>query len=107
MSRHPAPGKAADVATESWRPTTTLVRAALGSVALALVSVVTGRPDLLVLAAPLLVHAVCSLARRPGAVPEVRSRLAHETLHEGEGTTLEVAVDGGAEAEHAVLAVTL
>jgi uncharacterized protein (DUF58 family) len=91
----------------SWRPTTTLLRAALGSSALAVTAVVTGRPDLLVLAAPLLVHAACAIAARPGTAPQVRSRLAHSTLREGEGTTLDVEVGPADGAEHAVLAVTL
>ena len=98
---------AAGVVRASWRPTTSLLRAALASVAFAVVAVVTGRPDLLVLVAPLLVHAVWAVARRPVAVPEVRSRLAHETVREGEGTILEVEADGALGAEHAVLAVTL
>jgi uncharacterized protein (DUF58 family) len=99
---------AADVLrAAAWQPSTSLVRAALGSLALAVTAVVTGRPDLLVLATPLLVHAVCAVVRRPAAPPQVSSRLGHGTLREGEGTTLEVQVAGAEAAEHAVLAVTL
>ncbi len=49
----------------SWRPSTSLVRAASTSTALAMLALVTGRPDLLVLAAPLVVHSVAAFLRRP------------------------------------------
>jgi hypothetical protein len=47
----------------TWHPTPVLVRAGLGSAALSLLAVVLARPDLLVLATPLLVHAVGAVVR--------------------------------------------
>jgi uncharacterized protein (DUF58 family) len=91
----------------AWRPTPSLVRAALASTALAVTAAVVGRPDALVLAVPLLVPAVAAVRRRPTDPPRHTSRLSHTTIREGEGTVLEVEVDGASGAEHAVLAVTL
>jgi uncharacterized protein (DUF58 family) len=91
--------------THEWRPTDSLVRAGVCSVLLVLVAVLTGRPDLLVLGVPLLALAVASAATRPGTVPRASSRLLHQTLREGEGTTLRVRVDGAEDVEHAVVAL--
>jgi uncharacterized protein (DUF58 family) len=91
----------------TWQPTPALVRAALGSAALAVTAVVMGRPDLLVLAAPLLVHAVASVVRRPATVPTAGdAALGTEHVREGEGTTVRVRVDRADDVEHAVLALT-
>jgi uncharacterized protein (DUF58 family) len=87
-----------------WRPTAALVRAAVAGGALAVVAVLTGRPDLLVLAAPLLVHAVAAVARRPAAAPQATSSLGTDTLREGEGTTLDVVVDPADGVEQLVVA---
>ena len=89
-----------------WQPTTALVRAALASVTFAVVAVVTGRADLLVLAVPLLVHAVAAVVRRPGAVPVASSRLGTTSVREGEGTTLHVLLAGAEDLENALLALT-
>jgi uncharacterized protein (DUF58 family) len=91
--------------TPRWQPTATLVRAALGSSALALAAVVFGRPDLLVLAVPLFVHAVAAMTSRPGTTPAVRHWLLHRTLREGEGTTLRARITDAADVEHAVVAL--
>ena len=78
----------------TWHPTPALVRAALGSAALAVTAVVMGRPDLLVLAAPLLVHAVAAVVRRPATVPRAGDAvLGTDHVREGEGTTVRVLVD--------------
>jgi uncharacterized protein (DUF58 family) len=89
-----------------WRPTHALVRAGLVSATFAAVAVGFGRPDLMVLATPFLVHTVAVLLRRPTEEPRPSSRLAHRTIREGEaGTTVSVSVDGAGDAEHVVLAV--
>ena len=91
----------------AWHPTPVLVRAALGSAALAVTAVVMGRPDLLVLAAPLLVHAVAAVVRRPATVPRAGDAvLGTDHVREGEGTTVRVLVDHADDVEHAVLALT-
>jgi uncharacterized protein (DUF58 family) len=90
----------------SWQPTTALVRAALASVTFTVVGVVTGRADLLVLASPLVVHAVVAVARRPDAVPVASSRLGTTSVREGEGTTLHARLEAASGVEHALLALT-
>ena len=91
----------------SWRPTAALVRAATASGVFAVVAVVAGRPDLLVLAAPLVVHAACALGRRPRHVPTARAALGAGPLREGDGTVLRVTMDGCGPVEHVTLAATL
>jgi uncharacterized protein (DUF58 family) len=92
--------------TGGWRPTTTLVRAALVSAVLATGAVLLGRPDLLVLATPFLVHAGVAVVRRPAESPSVSSRLHHATLREGEGTRLVTRVTRALDVEHAVVVLT-
>lgn len=89
-----------------WQPGTVLVRAALVSAAYAVVAVVLGRPDLLVLAAPLLVHAVAASLHRPQAVPSGQTWLGTDYVREGEGTTVHARFDDAGDAEHVLLAVT-
>jgi len=89
-----------------WQPTTTLVRASLSSGTLALLAVVTGRPDVLVLAVPLLLHAVAAVVRRPATVPTVTSRLGATAVREGEGVNLHLEVDHSDDVEHTTLAIT-
>ena len=79
-----SPGPA--LVSAGWRPTASLVRAALTSAALATVAVVFRRVDLLVLATPFLVHAAAVVVRRPQRTPRVASRLGNSALREGEGT---------------------
>lgn len=89
----------------SWRPTDAFVRACLGSLVLVLVAVLAGRPDVLVLASPLLLVAVASAVRRPGSVPQVRARLLHTSLREGEGTAVRTTFQDASDVEHAVVAL--
>lgn len=89
-----------------WQPSTALVRAGLGSAALCGGAVALGRPDLLVLAAPLLVHAVAAVVGRPKIVPTAVTRVGTPFVREGDGTTVRVTVDGADEVEHAVFALT-
>src|SRR3954453_8113379 len=62
-------------AAPGWHPTASLLRATLASAAYAGVALLVARPDLLVLAAPLLVHAAAGLLRRPTTVPRMTSHL--------------------------------
>lgn len=88
-----------------WRATASLVRACAGVAVLAALAVVAGRPDLLVLASPLLLHALAALRSRPTSEPAVRPLLGAETLREGEGTTTGVELAPAADVEQVVLAV--
>ncbi|HET6624746.1 MAG TPA: DUF58 domain-containing protein [Nocardioidaceae bacterium] len=90
----------------TWRPTTGLLRAALGSLSLTAVAVAVGRLDLLVLASPLLVCAAVAVRHRPGTEPRGDSRLLHASLREGEGTAVRVTLREAADVEHAVAALT-
>ena len=90
-----------------WHPTAALVRAATASGLLGVAAVVAGRPDLLVLAAPLLVHAAWALGRRPADPPGVRSALADGSLREGDGAVLRVTLEGCPQVEHMTVAATL
>jgi uncharacterized protein (DUF58 family) len=89
----------------TWQPTIALLRAALVSALLAVVAVLVGRPDLLVLVTPLAVHAVACVARRPRSIPVATSSLSMTVLREGEGTPLLVSVDDAEGVEHAVVAL--
>ena len=89
----------------TWHATPVLVRAGLGSAALSVIAVVLARPDLLVLATPLLVHAVGAVVRRPGRTPSATVRLGNSYVREGDGTLVRVSVDGAEDVEHAVLAL--
>jgi uncharacterized protein (DUF58 family) len=91
--------------TRTWRPTATLLRAALASSAFALVAVIVGRGDLIVFAVPLLVHAFVSVSRRPRDRPRIEHWLLHRTIREGEGTTLRHRLTGTQDVEHAVIQV--
>jgi hypothetical protein len=88
-----------------WHSSPVLVRAALGSAALSVVAVVMGRPDLLVLATPLLVHAVAAVAARPRRTPVAAVRLGTPYVREGEGTQVRVTIDRAEDVEHAVFAL--
>lgn len=72
----------------AWRPTSALFRAALLGGVGAVVAVLTRRPDVLVLATPLLVVATWGWVRRPLEPLVVRTSLGHRTLREGEATVM-------------------
>jgi uncharacterized protein (DUF58 family) len=76
-----------------WRPTLALARAVVVGAALLLLAVLLRRPDLVVLAAPLLLGAGIGLARRPFAGPSIRMRVPPDALLEGGHATVEVSVD--------------
>lgn len=72
----------------AWSPTPVLWRSGTLSTAALLGAVLTGRPALVVLAVPFLVHVAAGLWHRPATEPEVATRLSHRTLREGEATTV-------------------
>src|SRR3954452_17527366 len=92
--------------SQGWRLTGALIRAALVSTLGILLAVAFGRPDLLVLAVPLLVHAVMALARPPAMQPRPQSALMHTTIREGVGTVSRTRLSDAADVEHAVVVLT-
>lgn len=86
-------------ALDQWRPTAALSRTLLvGAVGVA-GGVLLGRPALLVLVAPLVVHAVLALRARPTRSPSVRTTLDHRSLHEGQGTISRVELSDAQDVE--------
>ncbi|HSB87807.1 MAG TPA: DUF58 domain-containing protein [Ilumatobacteraceae bacterium] len=77
---------------DRWRPTPAHTRALLGGLVLAVAAVLARRPDLLVLATPLVCATVWAVVSRPLCVPEVRHSIGHAIVREGEATTWHIAV---------------
>ena len=77
---------------DSWQPTTAHARALLGGLALTAAAVLARRPDLLVLATPLVGAAVWAVILRPQCLPEVRHSIGHGEIREGEATTWHIEV---------------
>lgn len=73
-----------------WRPTPAHLRAAAVGLPLAVAAIAVRRPDLLVLATPLLVITLWSVLDRPREAPRTSARLVSSTLREGEETSLHV-----------------
>ncbi|MGH3731310.1 MAG: DUF58 domain-containing protein [Micromonosporaceae bacterium] len=72
---------------DHWQPTRAL-RRVVGLVCLLLILAVTfGRPDLVVLALPLVAGTLWALRRRPATVPEVMVRVDRNQVGEGAGLT--------------------
>jgi uncharacterized protein (DUF58 family) len=71
----------------AWRPSVAYFRSAVGAVVLITVALVVRRPDLLVIATPMVVVTVWSLLTRPTARPAFEEHLGHTTIREGEATT--------------------
>ena len=95
--------------TSQWKPTMALLRALFGGVAMTLAALVFGRPDLLVLGAPLVLITAWSLMTRPYGNPLPETSLAHQSLREGQATTLHariVSVPGMEQAAVALAAST-
>ncbi|MEI7547804.1 MAG: DUF58 domain-containing protein, partial [Actinomycetota bacterium] len=78
---------------DGWRPTPAHLRAVLGGGSLTAAAVLARRPDLLVLAVPLIGAAVWAVARRPQLAPVVGQTIDHPVLREGDATTWRVRVD--------------
>lgn len=79
--------------SDGWQPTAAHARALVGGFGLAAVAVLARRPDLLVVAVPLVGAAVWAAVRRPYAEPRVRQSLGHAVVREGDATTWHVRVD--------------
>jgi uncharacterized protein (DUF58 family) len=88
-----------------WKPTAALLRSLLGGVAMTLAALAFGRPDLLVLGAPLVLVTVWSLVTRPREDPLPRSSLAHQAVREGEATTWHASLTCVPGMEQAVVAL--
>lgn len=84
---------------EPWRPTSLHLRAVAGGLGLALLAVVGHRPDLAVLAAPLLVIACWGAACRPHGRPRTQVLGQGADLVEGQAVTLRVRTSGAQGAE--------
>lgn len=78
----------------SFRPTRALLRSVLLGAALALLAVLLGRVDLLVIAAPFVVHAVWGLLSRPAASPEVVVTPRAVAVPEGDAVDVTVRLAG-------------
>lgn len=76
-----------------WRPTAAHVRAVGLASAAAFIAVLSRRPDLLVIVAPLVVAAVWGQLRRPDEALTAEAALSETTLREGEAASLVVRVE--------------
>lgn len=88
-----------------WRPTAALVRGAIVSGVTSLGALTLGRPDLLVLVAPVGLLVALAIAHAPRAPVSSTVRLGDSRLREGQSTRLFVEVDAGSAVEHATLTV--
>lgn len=70
--------------TADWRPTHAQLRATAAGLALLLAGVALGRPDLVVIATPLVLAALVGLADRPRAAPTLSCTTGAVTVHETE-----------------------
>lgn len=77
---------------DTWRPTPAHLRAVLGGAGLAAAGVLARRPDLVVVAVPLITVAIWAAGARPSDPVTVDHRLAHATVPEGGVTTLRATV---------------
>lgn len=87
-----------------WKPTHAHVRALATGGGLIAVAVATHRPDLVVMATPLIVIAAWGAATRPPSEPTISSRLGLSSVREGESTYLHYEV-GDLRGAHLVAAV--
>lgn len=97
--------EASSSARQGWQPTVAHARAVVGAVALTAIAVIWRRPDLLVLAAPMVVVTSWSVMTRPGAASNFEDRVAHPTIREGDATTWHGRISGEPMLDVAVAAV--
>ncbi len=81
------------ISSEQWRPTTAHVRAHLGGLVLAIVALLARRPDLLVIATPLICAAAWAAILRPKRAVAVRQSIGHRMVREGEATTWHISIE--------------
>lgn len=86
----------------SWRPTYAHLRAAVVGLATLVVGVVAGRPDAVLIAAPLVLVALWS-GQRPQTEPRTVAPLTALTVNEGEEVTWEATVEGLPPGGHATV----
>ena len=79
--------------TGRWSPTAAYLRAVLGGLGCAAGAVLARRPDLLVIAAPLVCAAVWGATRRPSLSPTVSELVGQTTLREGQVTRHRIRID--------------
>ena len=78
--------------TAGWRPTAAHLRAVVGAAVFALIAVLGRRPDLVVLATPLVVATTGAVLRRPASKPVVEQTIDHATLREGQATSWKISI---------------
>ena len=78
---------------ETWTPTPAHLRAVLGGAGLAAAGVLARRPDLVVVAVPLVIVAIWAAGTRPTHPAVIEHRLDHTTVPEGGATTLRATVN--------------
>ena len=81
------------IPSDGWVPTASHTRAVLGGLMLAVAAITLRRPELLVLATPLLAVAVWSVLLRPTESPRVNQGVAHPSIREGDATTWTISVE--------------
>lgn len=89
-----------------WRATIALARATAVGAALVLVALALGRPDLLVLAAPLAVFAGFGVARVPRGPLRVDLASTDRWMHEGQSTRVRLTLQDTREVEQVTMTMT-
>lgn len=92
--------------SSTWRPTMAYFRAAFVGTSFAVAALFFRRPDLLVLALPLLITAAWSAYTKPTRDPQLNEVLAHSTLREGEATRWRAELSAVPGLEESVAVVT-
>ncbi len=82
------------MASESWVPGATFLAGAAAALGLSGAAVLAGRPDLFVLALPLLVVSVWAQLARPSGAPQLRVEPGPRALAEGESARWSVELSG-------------
>ena len=93
-SAAPAAAPEPRATTDTWRPTPAFLRSCVAAAAV-VIALVWRRPDVLVLATPLVVVAVWSAIVRPRVTPVVAEQISARTVREGDGVTWRARVAGG------------
>jgi len=79
---------------QPWQPTRAHLRACVLGVGWLGVALIAGRPDLAVLATPLVAVAIWSVLTRPRSAPLLRSRVEASRMREGQSSYIRIRVDG-------------
>ncbi|HLL66199.1 MAG TPA: DUF58 domain-containing protein [Micromonosporaceae bacterium] len=103
----PAASVADPAAGSGWVATRAFGRAVVVCGTLALIAVLTGRFDLVLLATPFALGTAVSLARRPSALPVVRLWAAEESAAEGAGVVGALSIGNADEVRYDVVVARL